>query len=47
VRWCEEMRKFGGVFIGWNDNIDYNYNKCSQKKCKTCIKKRVKSIKIN
>jgi len=17
-RWCEEMRKFGGVFIGWN-----------------------------
>jgi len=26
-----EMGKFGGVFIGGNGNIGYNYNKCSQK----------------
>ena len=31
VRWCEEMRKFGGVFIGGNGNIVYNYHKCSKK----------------
>jgi len=30
VRWCEEMGKFGGVFIGGNDSIGYNYHKCSQ-----------------
>jgi len=38
VRWCEEMRKFGGVFIGGNGNIGYNYNKYSKKTCKTCKK---------
>jgi len=27
VRWCEEIRMFGGVFIGGNGNIGYNYNK--------------------
>jgi len=31
VRWCEEIGKFGEVFIGGNDNIGYNYNKCSKK----------------
>ena len=30
MRWCEEMGKFGGVFIGGNDSIGYNYHKCSQ-----------------
>jgi hypothetical protein len=39
VRWCEEMGKFGGVFIGENGNISYNYNKCSKKTYKTCKKK--------
>jgi len=34
VRWCEEMGKFGGVFIGRNVNIGYNYNKCSKKSVK-------------
>ena len=29
VRWCEEIGKFGGVFIGGNDSIGYNYHKCS------------------
>jgi len=38
VRWCEEMRKSGGIFIGGNDKIGYNYNKCSKKTCKTCKK---------
>jgi len=32
------MRKFGEVFIGWNGNIGYNYNKCRQKK-------RIKHVK--
>ena len=36
------MRKFGGVFIGRNVNIGYNYNKCTKKTYKTC-KKRVGS----
>jgi len=40
-RWCDEMRKFGEVFIGWNGNIGYNYNKCRQKKLIKHVKKRV------
>jgi len=31
VRWYEEIGKFGGVFIGGNSKIGYNYHKCSQK----------------
>jgi len=34
VRWCEEMGKFGGVFIGRDCNISYIYHKYSQK----CVK---------
>ena len=34
VRWCEEMRNFGGVFIGGNGSIGYNKHKCGQKTCK-------------
>jgi len=34
VRWCEKIGKFGGVFIGENGNIYYNYNKCSKKTCR-------------
>ena len=29
--WCEEMGKYGGVFIGGNGSIGYNYHKCGQK----------------
>jgi len=29
VRWCEEIEKFGGVFIGGNGKIGYNYHKGS------------------
>jgi len=38
VRWCEEMGKFEGVFIGGNGNKGYTYNKYSKKTCKTCKK---------
>ena len=34
VRWFEEMRKFGGVFIGGDCNIGYIYHKYSQKSVK-------------
>jgi len=40
VIWCEEIRKYGGVFIGGNDSIGYKHHSCGPK---TCImgKKRV------
>jgi len=28
VIWCEEIGKYGGVFIGGNGSIGYNYHKC-------------------
>ena len=31
MRWCAEMRKFGGVFIGGNGYIGCNYNKGKKK----------------
>jgi len=31
VIWCEEMGKYGVVFIGGNGSISYNYHKCGQK----------------
>jgi len=31
VIWCEEIRKYEGVFIGGNGNIGYNNHKCGQK----------------
>jgi len=31
VRWCEEMGKFDGLFIGGDCNIGYIYHKYSQK----------------
>jgi len=31
VIWCEEMGKYGGVFIGENGSVSYNYHKCGQK----------------
>lgn len=31
VRWCEEMRKFIGVFIGGDCNIGYIYHKYNPK----------------
>ena len=34
MRWCEEMRNFGGVFISGNGSIGYNKHKCGQKTCK-------------
>jgi len=43
VRWCEEMGKFGGVFIGGNGKINYNYHKCSQKNVKKLFKKKCKN----
>jgi len=43
VRWCEEIEKFGGVFIGENGKIGYNYYKCSKKREKTFIKKTCKN----
>jgi len=39
VSWCEEMKRFGGVFIGENSKIGYNYHKCSQKNVKNFKKK--------
>jgi len=30
--------KVGGVFIGGNGNIGFNYTKCSKKKCKNGVK---------
>ena len=38
VIWCEEIEKYGGVFIGENDNIGYNYHKCGQKMFNGCKK---------
>jgi len=35
VRWCEEMRNFGGVFIGGNGNLVCIYHKCGKKTCKS------------
>jgi len=35
VRWCEEMRTFGGVFIEGDCIIGYIYHKYSQNTCKT------------
>jgi len=32
--WCEEIGKYGGVFIGGNSNVGYNHHKCGQKTCK-------------
>jgi len=26
VIWCEEIRKYGGVFIGGNDSIGYKHH---------------------
>ena len=34
VIWCEEIGKYGGVFIGENGSISYNNHKCGQKTCK-------------
>jgi len=34
VIWCEEIGKYGGVFIGGNGSIGYNYHKCRKKMCK-------------
>jgi len=31
VIWCEEIWKYGGVFIGGNGSIGYNNHKCGQK----------------
>ena len=42
MRWCEEIEKFGEVFIGNNVNIGYNYNICSQKKCRSKVEKLTK-----
>jgi len=44
--WCEEMVKFGGVFIGGDCNIGYIYHKCSKKKNVKHSEKRAKPIKI-
>jgi len=30
VIWCEEIGKYGGVFIGENGSIGYNNHKCGQ-----------------
>jgi len=46
VRWCEEMGKFEGVFIGGDCNIDYIYHKYSQKNLKKLLKKSAKPIKM-
>jgi hypothetical protein len=32
VIWCEELGKYGGVFIGRNVNLGCNYHKYGQKK---------------
>jgi hypothetical protein len=39
VIWCEEIGKYGGVFIGGNGSIGYNNHKCGKKKCKLGKKK--------
>ena len=54
MRWCEEMEKFRGVFIGGDCNIGYIYHKYSQKTWKKlnknvqnqlkCIKHRPKKV---
>ena len=31
VIWCEEIWKYGAVFIGGNGSIGYNNHKCGQK----------------
>jgi len=31
VIWCEEIGKYGGVFICQNGSISYNYHKCGKK----------------
>ena len=31
VIWCEEIGKYGGVFIGGNGSIGYNHHKCGKK----------------
>jgi len=31
VIWCEEIGKYGGVFIGGNGSIGYKHHYCGQK----------------
>jgi len=47
VIWCEEIGKYGGVFISENGSIGYNYHKFGQKTCKLGKKKcRLKVEKV-
>ena len=32
--WCEEIGKYGGVFIGGNGSVGYNHHKCGKKNVK-------------
>jgi len=41
VRWCEEMRNFGRVYIGGNGNLVCIYHKCGKKIRVKVIKKNV------